>query len=188
MTESRVYSDSSGDLPEELAAALAFYDEQWQHTGDQLQARKTTLEKFPDWADRLRQHFQIEDKLLGVEATRSDWRDQPASASFGTVVLGDSKTRLVPRYRLGMGGQGEVWLAHDPELDRFVALKIVRQADRGSQAACSRIWKEAELTGKLQHPNIVPVYDAERGQHTEQPQPEVQAPSSADETTSVDST
>ncbi len=167
MTESKGYSGSSGDLPEEFAAALAFYDEQVGECGVSIQARLATLEKFPDWAYRLRQQFQIEDKVQGIEDTRPHWHESAVSGTFGAAV-GDAKTRLIPRYRLGIGGQGEVWLAHDPDLDRFVALKIVRQSDRGSKAACFRIWKEAELTGKLQHPNIVPVYDANRGQVAEQ--------------------
>jgi len=56
------------------------------------------------------------------------------------------------------GGIGEVWLARDRELQREVALKKlqVRYADRGDLRA--RFLLEAEITGKLEHPGIVPVY------------------------------
>ncbi len=73
-------------------------------------------------------------------------------------------------YLLGVGGQGEVWLAHDPQFDRFVALKVIKENQRGSQATAARFWREAELTGKLEHPNIVPVYEARRtSEHTPSP-------------------
>lgn len=69
-------------------------------------------------------------------------------------------TRFVPTEKLGEGGQGEVWLALDPELDRHVALKVVKSSLRGSQATLAQFQREAVVTGKLEHPNIVPVYEA----------------------------
>jgi predicted Ser/Thr protein kinase len=66
---------------------------------------------------------------------------------------------------LGQGAMGVVYLAHDPEIDRPVALKTVRpEAMRGESSAEleSRFIKEAKLAGRLQHPNIVTVFDVGR--------------------------
>ena len=56
------------------------------------------------------------------------------------------------------GGIGQVWLARDRELQREVALKEIqpRYAEREDQRA--RFLLEAEITGNLEHPGIVPVY------------------------------
>ncbi len=70
--------------------------------------------------------------------------------------------RFRPIERLGLGGQGEVWKALDPELDRYVALKVVKRSLQGSLETIAKFRREAEVTGKLEHPNIVPVYEAGR--------------------------
>ena len=51
-----------------------------------------------------------------------------------------------------------VYLAYDPELDRKLALKLLRP-DRAEAAASSRILREAQAMARLSHPNVVPVYD-----------------------------
>ncbi len=60
---------------------------------------------------------------------------------------------------LGMGAAGEVYRAHDPRLDRAVALKIVR-ADRDRPEARSRLLAEARAQAQVNHPNVVVVYEA----------------------------
>src|SRR4051812_21697462 len=60
--------------------------------------------------------------------------------------------------RLGAGGMGAVYLAHDSILDRPVAIKIPRLAgDRA--AAAARFVCEAQAAAALQHPHICPIYD-----------------------------
>jgi eukaryotic-like serine/threonine-protein kinase len=59
------------------------------------------------------------------------------------------------------GGMGQVWLAHDDRLGRKVGLKEPR-ADMDSEAARRLFLAEAQITGQLQHPGIVPVYDLVR--------------------------
>jgi serine/threonine protein kinase len=58
------------------------------------------------------------------------------------------------RKEIGSGGMGEVWLAHDRELDRAVALKF-----RGPRADQVRFEREAHAAAGLSHPNIVRIYD-----------------------------
>ncbi|MDB5335813.1 MAG: serine/threonine protein kinase with repeat, partial [Planctomycetaceae bacterium] len=64
---------------------------------------------------------------------------------------------------VGKGGLGQVWLARDNDLVREVALKEIK-AEAVSSEAVRRLIKEAQITGQLQHPNIVPVYEVRRGE------------------------
>jgi serine/threonine protein kinase len=61
--------------------------------------------------------------------------------------------------RLGMGSMGEVYLAHDPHIDRRVALKALHKQHIESKEIVHRFIKEAKAIGRLSHPGIVKVYD-----------------------------
>ncbi|MGH9364984.1 MAG: serine/threonine-protein kinase [Thermoanaerobaculia bacterium] len=63
---------------------------------------------------------------------------------------------------LGEGAMGSVFLAHDPRIERPVAIKTLRHEALGSERAAeieSRFLREAKLAGRLQHPNIVTIYE-----------------------------
>ena len=62
---------------------------------------------------------------------------------------------------LGSGGMGEVLHVRDPELNRDVALKLIR-AEAMSERAVQKFVLEAQVTGQLQHPNIVPLHELGR--------------------------
>ncbi len=66
--------------------------------------------------------------------------------------------RYVITERLGRGGAGAVFRAHDPELARDVAIKVVR-ARSDSDRARERLLGEAQAIAKLSHPNVVAVHD-----------------------------
>ncbi|MDT3399917.1 serine/threonine-protein kinase [Streptomyces sp. B1866] len=74
-------------------------------------------------------------------------------------------TRVGGRYRLTKGplygGMGEVWLAHDEDLGRDVALKRVRPRD-GADAGLDGLRAEARALARLRHPHVVTLYDAVR--------------------------
>lgn len=57
---------------------------------------------------------------------------------------------------LGRGGQGAVYLAYDTQLDRQVAIKTLRNIGHSADA----LVREARVVSKMQHPNIIPLYDA----------------------------
>ncbi|MFP6765387.1 MAG: serine/threonine-protein kinase, partial [Planctomycetaceae bacterium] len=61
--------------------------------------------------------------------------------------------------KLGQGGMGTVHLARQVALGREVALKQIHQRSSHRQAVRDEFLSEAILTGKLEHPNIVPVYE-----------------------------
>ncbi len=69
--------------------------------------------------------------------------------------------RVVNRYRvieeISHGGMGAVYRARDRSLQREVALKVIRDPDSSDRAA--RFVLEAQITGQLEHPNIVPVHE-----------------------------
>ncbi|MFZ5438645.1 MAG: protein kinase domain-containing protein [Myxococcota bacterium] len=78
---------------------------------------------------------------------------------------------LAGRYRLeekvGEGGMGAVFVAHDLELDRKVAVKVLAANLMHDAEVLERFEREARLTAKLDHPNIVPIYDV--GRHEGRP-------------------
>jgi len=76
------------------------------------------------------------------------------SLAKGTMV---SHYRIVEK--IGAGGMGEVYLAEDTELDRKVALKFLPPHLCQDEDCRKRFKREAQAAAKLDHPNIVPVYE-----------------------------
>ncbi|MCA9701029.1 MAG: serine/threonine protein kinase, partial [Myxococcales bacterium] len=60
---------------------------------------------------------------------------------------------------LGRGGMSVVYLAHDHKLDRTVALKTLQADDRPQLR--QRLLREAKLMARINHPNVVRVYDVD---------------------------
>lgn len=81
-----------------------------------------------------------------------------AAKNSGQAVKG----RYVLRERLGVGGQGEVWRAFDPQTGVDIALKILQPASGRSAAAWVALVHEHESSGRLDHPGILHVYPPER--------------------------
>ncbi|MBI4617923.1 MAG: serine/threonine protein kinase [Planctomycetes bacterium] len=75
---------------------------------------------------------------------------------------GDPAGLSIGRYRLvrplGRGGMGTVFEAEDPELDRRVAIKVLREPAAGSDSI-ERLRREASIAARLGHPNIVGVHE-----------------------------
>jgi len=71
--------------------------------------------------------------------------------------------RFVVRGLVGRGGMGEVYAAYDPELDRTVAIKLLRartSRDGDLTEGRSRLMREAQAIARVSHPNVVVVYEA----------------------------
>jgi len=89
---------------------------------------------------------------MSLRGTTEDGElDFPATTraqQFGRYLLEDE---------LGKGGMGVVWAARDPDLDRRVALKLVRH--RGSRLGTTRLKREAQAIARLAHPNVVTVHE-----------------------------
>jgi serine/threonine protein kinase/tetratricopeptide (TPR) repeat protein len=96
--------------------------------------------------------------LAHVSAARPN--EDPYRTLTGTI-LGESSS-IGTRFRIlrphAMGGLGQVSVALDQELDRPVALKEIQDRHADEQESRARFVQEAEITGKLEHPGIIPVY------------------------------
>ena len=63
---------------------------------------------------------------------------------------------------IGEGGYGRVYLAHDPDLERDVAIKVPLHGEYSPSLNVEAYLNEARILARLSHPNIVPVYDVGR--------------------------
>jgi predicted Ser/Thr protein kinase len=93
----------------------------------------------------------------GLDATATSGATPRATRAPGDFRPGDQLGRYVIERVLGAGGMGLVYAAHDPDLDRRVAIKILRN-DAGEEARV-RLLREARAMAKLSHPNVITVYE-----------------------------
>jgi tetratricopeptide (TPR) repeat protein len=104
-------------------------------------------------------------RALLAETARTSVR---TTVGFGLGTAVPTAADATPgRYVLldlaGAGGMGVVYTAYDPELNRRVALKLLRPDIGGREAAAAlgaRLRREAQTMAQLSHPNVVAVYDA----------------------------
>lgn len=97
-----------------------------------------------------------------IQRLSDSWRSVPSDTLVvGSQVLtpGDSVGRYVIRELRGRGGMGAVYRAHDPVIDREVALKVLAKE---STSADNRALSEARAQGRVMHPHIVVVHDADQ--------------------------
>ena len=86
------------------------------------------------------------------------------SADFETATPAGAEADGVPGYEIvrliAKGGMGEVYEARQIALDRTVALKMISQRLASEPAYRQRFMRESKLSANLDHPNILPVYEA----------------------------
>ncbi len=101
-----------------------------------------------------------DDPLRVVAPARDELTREVAMARLKRRLFDREVAVKIGRYQLleviGQGGMGVVWGAWDPELDRKVAIKLVRPS---VVEARDRILVEGQALAKLSHPNVVPIYD-----------------------------
>jgi serine/threonine-protein kinase len=124
--------------------------------------------RFPGYSDVLVPHLSTVDwggaskgVAAGSPQSTVDETD-PYTAGGHDPLLGHGLAGRGQRFRRlrlhARGGLGEVWVAEDTELGREVALKLIQERHRRNPESRRRFLREAEVTGRLQHPGIVPVY------------------------------
>jgi hypothetical protein len=91
--------------------------------------------------------------------------NEPATPTTGEVTAQDLPQRA-GRYRIASevarGGMGVVLRAHDPDLERPLAVKVLLGKHKGNAQLERRFLEEAKITGQLQHPAIPPVHEVGR--------------------------
>ena len=105
-------------------------------------------------------------QTVASSGTGSPLEKKRLHANVKAALFGDGEPVRIGRYRLidklGQGGMGVVYRAHDDDLDRDVAIKLLRPDGGGTG---TRLLREARSMARLSHPNIAAVYDV--GTHEE---------------------
>ena len=100
-----------------------------------------------------------EDRAASQPLDRTEFQPGVLRPSEGAAV----DRVAIDRYHLtrlhSSGGLGRVWLATDPKIGREVALKELLSEQAAHPKTRARFMREAQITGQLEHPNIVPVYE-----------------------------
>ena len=103
------------------------------------------------------------DTLLAPGDRVGTFLETPAAVLLDANGRDDLSGHVVTSYhllsRLGAGGMGEVYLAHDTKLDRRVALKILSPGLAADRDRLRRFHQEARAASSLNHPHIVVVHD-----------------------------
>jgi len=131
--------------------------------------RPTFLDQACSGDDELRK--KVQSLLLSYEETPGSLEKAPSALAAEILAAprghgpGDEH-RLLGRYivaeQLGGGGMGMVYAAYDPELDRKVAIKLMRPVASDSASASegrARLLREAQAMARLSHPNVIAVHD-----------------------------
>ncbi|HEY8145941.1 MAG TPA: serine/threonine-protein kinase [Kofleriaceae bacterium] len=134
--------------------------------GSMPEADRARIEEHIARCDRCREAVSVLAAVeLGAtaEGVAPTWVDT-APGSLAAVERGAASAPPMGRFQLtrhlGRGAMGDVWAAHDPELDRDVALKFLgMRAQTLSDNAGERMRREAQAMARLSHPNVVAIHE-----------------------------
>lgn len=152
---------SDTDLPDEAGPAAASPHGDFQRVDDELrraiqlelwELRESAADSAQDAPAELDPETFHAARLLNnvfVGGVQPEIRQQPEQIS-----------RFQVRSLLGLGRFGVVWKAFDPASNREVALKVIHQSQLYAEAHRRRFLRECSLAARLDHPAIVPVYEA----------------------------
>ena len=109
------------------------------------------------------QYGDVEQRLEAARAAlqaQGPTQEAGQPANTGAVSQTSQSGRYQIQDELGRGGMGIVYRAHDTVLDRAVAYKVLPDSLKENPQALQNFLREAKAAAKLNHPNIVTVYDA----------------------------
>jgi serine/threonine-protein kinase len=150
---------------ERLAGLLDQLSEK-QRRGDFVDL-ESLARQHPDLGDELRQLWAAVQVAEAFARPTTAFKTPAARPTVTTRTPAPSTTAALPRpfgeYELleeiGRGGMGVVYKARQTALGRVVALKMLRYTDQADRDDSQRFRVEAETAARLDHPNIVPVYE-----------------------------
>jgi tetratricopeptide (TPR) repeat protein/tRNA A-37 threonylcarbamoyl transferase component Bud32 len=96
-------------------------------------------------------------KVASIDAEQL--RNSVAARLFGAAADPVKIARFTVLKRIGAGGMGVVYSAYDPQIDRKIAIKLLRGVDEDKGSHRDRLFREAQALGKLSHPNVVTVFE-----------------------------
>ncbi|MBA3452623.1 MAG: serine/threonine protein kinase, partial [Deltaproteobacteria bacterium] len=91
---------------------------------------------------------------IGSAPTLAEGDETPVEVAPGTVL-----GRYIVTKRLGSGGMATVYAAHDPKIDRTVAVKLLHHDANNDPELGARLGREAQALARVDHPNVVKIYD-----------------------------
>ncbi len=145
----------------QLSEMLLIWEESCD-AGSELCA-KTLCHLHPHLQQPLEERIQRLRSMRSLLATEDDLECDTVgfSGSFGSEPF-QNHVATESRYQVMLlhasGGKGHVHIARDLSLGRDVAIKSVRPEYAAASTSSRRLYREAEITGRLKHPGIVPVY------------------------------
>ena len=99
---------------------------------------------------------------LGASDTNAGGVKPPATSDAGDEYLGKTFGKYRITKRLGNGGMAVVYQADDLVMKRPVAVKFLSSMFLHKPAAVERFMREAQVAGRLNHPNIIAIHDVSR--------------------------
>jgi serine/threonine-protein kinase len=113
---------------------------------------ETILNEYPQWAEPITESWNMHQQLSERKASSM----LPIPSRIGNYEI---------LAELDRGGMGVVYRARHKELNRIVALKIIRSGELADIDEIARFRREAEVAAKLVHPGIIPIYEVGQEAH-----------------------
>lgn len=153
-------------LPQDSKHSLSFLfelvliDQDWRARRGEPFGSEEYLSRFPE----LKEHPKFVAQLTEAGHTSAPLREQDSTSAtegFPTIPGHEILDKI------GEGGMGVVYRARDLNLNRLVALKMVRSVSSAKPDAVTRFFAEPEIVARIRHPNVVTLFQS--GQHSGMP-------------------